>query len=176
MLVLWLSPYLAYRIATGQLFEAVQNRLGVRVGPDQAGGRLYVLQDPTRGAHRAAHRLLASGGDAGKGAAVGAAGGAAIGAATGGAVGATTDLVRADTRDEAGAETAFVLGAGQSAVIGDVSEDSTSAIDTRMRELGGIVYRRPWSDVRDDTWPTDAYLYPYDDYLYPYEYIPTGYR
>jgi uncharacterized membrane protein len=110
------------------------------------------------------------------GAAVGAAGGAAIGAATGGAVGATTDLVRADTRDEAGAETAFVLGAGQSAVIGDVSEDSTSAIDTRMRELGGIVYRRPWSDVRDDTWPTDPYLYPYDDYLYPYEYIPTGYR
>lgn len=110
------------------------------------------------------------------GAAVGAAGGAAIGAATGGAVGATTDLVRADTRDEAGAETAFVLRAGQSAVIGDVSEDSTSEIDTRMRELGGIVYRRPWGDVRDDTWPTDPYLYPYDDYLYPYEYIPTEYR
>src|SRR5712675_1923835 len=66
------------------------------------------------------------------GAAVGAAGGAAIGAATGGAVGVTADLVRADTRDQAAGETGFVLGAGQSAVIADVSEDWTSPIDTRM--------------------------------------------
>jgi len=110
------------------------------------------------------------------GAAMGAAGGAAIGAATGGAVGVTTDLVRSDTRDQARLETEFVLRAGQSAVIGNVSEDSTALIDARMRELGGTVYRRPWSDVQDDSWPTDAYLYPYDDYLYPYEYTPAGYR
>jgi uncharacterized membrane protein len=101
------------------------------------------------------------------GAAVGAAGGAAIGAATGGAVGVTTDLARADTRDQAADETRFVLGAGQSAVIADVSEDWTSPIDTRMRSLGGIVYRRARSDMEDDVW--------FDDYLYPYEYIPSSY-
>src|SRR5258705_2688439 len=76
------------------------------------------------------------------GAAVGAAGGAAIGAATGGAVGITTDLVRADTRDQAGYESSFVIDSGQSAVIADVSEDSIFLVDERMRNLGGIVYRR----------------------------------
>jgi len=101
------------------------------------------------------------------GAAVGAAGGAAIGAATGGMVGVTADLARADTRDQAASETRFVLGAGQSAVIADVSEDWTSPIDTRMRNLGGTVYRRAKSDMEDDVW--------FDDYLYPYEYIPSSY-
>jgi uncharacterized membrane protein len=70
------------------------------------------------------------------GAAVGAAGGAAIGAATGGVVGAGVDLSRADTRQQALDETRFVLGVGQSAIIADVSEEWTSPIDTRMRQLG----------------------------------------
>jgi uncharacterized membrane protein len=113
------------------------------------------------------------------GAAVGAAKGAAIGAASGGAVGAVTDLGRADTRDQSRYETGWVLGAGQSAVIADVSEDSNFAIDERMRTLGGSVYRRAWSAVRDDKWfddsiyPYDGYLSPYDYYLYPYEYVPA---
>ena len=107
------------------------------------------------------------------GAAAGAAGGAAIGAATGGVVGATADLVRADNRDQAATETRFVLGAGQSAVIADVSEDWTSPIDTRMRALGGTVYRRAKDDVADDVWFDDDYFYP--SYLYPYEYIPSSY-
>jgi uncharacterized membrane protein len=99
---------------------------------------------------------------------------AAIGAATGGAVGVTADLVRADDRDQAAYEARFVLGAGQSAVIADVTEDWTTPIDTRMRDLGGIVYRRAKSAVQDDAWSDDD-LYPYDYYLYPYEYIPPGY-
>jgi uncharacterized membrane protein len=106
------------------------------------------------------------------GAAVGAAGGAAIGAGAGGVVGITTDLVRADTRDQATDETAFVLNAGESAVIADVSEDSTSAIDSRMRELGGIVRRRAWSTLQDDSWFGE---YVPSSYLYPYEYIPPEY-
>jgi uncharacterized membrane protein len=106
------------------------------------------------------------------GAAVGAGGGAVIGAAVGGVVGGTTDLVRADTRDQARHETRFVLDAGQSAVIADVSEDSTLAIDSRMRSLGGIVHRRSWSAVHDDAWFDDGDFYPYDYYLYPYEYVP----
>jgi len=96
-----------------------------------------------------------------------------------GAVGAVADLHRADTRDESRYETAWVLGAGQSAVIADVSEDTTSPIDERMRILGGTVNRRAWSVVRDDKWfddrslyPYDGYLSPYDYYLYPYEYVP----
>ena len=108
------------------------------------------------------------------GAAVGAAKGAAIGAATGGAVGLAADAGRADTRDQAARETGFVLGIGQSAVIADVSEDWTSPIDTRMRNLGGTVYRREKSAVEDDKWFDDGY-YPYDYYLYPYEYIPPRY-
>lgn len=106
------------------------------------------------------------------GAAVGAAGGAAIGAAAGGMVGIVADAGRADTREKAAAETRFVVGPGQSAVIADVSEDWTSPIDTRMRELGGTVHRRAKSDVRDDGWFEYGYPYPYDYYLYPYEYVP----
>jgi uncharacterized membrane protein len=107
------------------------------------------------------------------GAAIGAAGGAAIGAAAGGAVGLGTDLARADTRQQATHETAFLLGAGQSAVIADVSEDSTHEIDSRMRELGGIVHRRAWSTLRDEAWFGE---YVPSRYLYPYEYIPPDYR
>jgi len=106
------------------------------------------------------------------GAAVGAAGGAAIGAGTGGVVGLTADLARADTREQARDETAFVLSPGQSAVIADVSEDSTLPIDTRMRELGGIVQRRAVSTLRDDAWYGE---YVPSSYLYPYEYIPPAY-
>ncbi|HTS81749.1 MAG TPA: hypothetical protein VMH40_14205 [Myxococcaceae bacterium] len=106
------------------------------------------------------------------GAAIGAAKGAGIGAATGGAVGVGTDLFRADTRDQANVETARVLGPGQSAVIADISEDSTTPIDARMRSLGGTVYRRSRSGLHDDAWYAD-FDYPY--YLYPYEYIPPAY-
>jgi uncharacterized membrane protein len=102
------------------------------------------------------------------GAAIGAARGAGIGAAAGGTLGAGADLARADTRDEAADETAFAVNAGQSAVLADVSEESPSAIDTRMRELGGIVRRRAWATVHDDAWYGDGYLY-------PYEYVPERY-
>jgi len=108
------------------------------------------------------------------GAAIGAAGGAGIGAAAGGVTGLAVDAGRADTRHEAAAQTAFVLEDGQSAVIADVSEEWTQPIDTLMRGLGGVVYRRAKSDLEDDVWYEDGY-YPYDYYLYPYEYIPSRY-
>ena len=105
------------------------------------------------------------------GAAVGAAGGAALGAATGGALGIGVDLNRASTRFQATDETRSVLLVGQSAVIADVSEDWTPPIDTRMRELGGIVYRRAKSDLEND-----AMFGQYDPsiHLYPYEYVPSS--
>ena len=107
------------------------------------------------------------------GAAIGAAGGAAVGAATGGMVGVAADLSRADTREQAAAETGFVLGNGQSAVLADVSENWTSPVDTRMKSLGGTVYRRAKDDVEDDSWFEYDNYYSY--YLYPYEYIPSSY-
>ena len=103
------------------------------------------------------------------GAAAGAAGGAAIGAASGAAVGGLVDLDRADTRDQAASETRFVLGIGESAVITEVSEDWTRPIDTRMRELGGVVYRRAKSNIENDAWFGE-----YSGYLYPYEYVPSS--
>ena len=110
------------------------------------------------------HSALATAVGVGIGALIGALAGPA-----GAAIGAVTDLNRADTRDESRYETAWVLGAGQSAVIADVSEDTTFPIDDRMRILGGTVHRRAYGDVRDDKWFGD---YPYDYYLYPYEYVP----
>jgi uncharacterized membrane protein len=107
------------------------------------------------------------------GAAVGAAGGAAMGATAGGVAGVAADLDRAATRAQAADETRFVLGIGQSAVIADVSEDWTAAIDTRMRKLGGLVHRRSRSALQDDEW-YDEFIP--DSYLYPYEYIPPAYR
>src|SRR5229473_1202149 len=110
------------------------------------------------------HPALATAVGVGIGALLGALAGPA-----GAAIGAVADLNRADTRDESRYETGWVLGAGQSAVIADVSEDTTFAVDERMRRLGGSVHRRAYGDVRDDKWFDD---YPYDYYLYPYEYVP----
>jgi hypothetical protein len=107
------------------------------------------------------------------GAVIGASGGAAIGAAVGGTIGIGADLVRADTRAQAAGQTAFLLGAGQSAVIADVSEDTTFAIDSRMRELDATVVRRAWSDLQEDAWFGE---YVPSSYLYPYEYVPASYR
>lgn len=106
------------------------------------------------------------------GAAVGAGGGAAIGAAAGGAAGALTDIGRAATRDEARDETRLVVGNGEYAVIADVSETWPSSINNRMRDLGGVVYRRSRDDVEADAWFGPSYVYPYDYYLYPYDYRP----
>jgi hypothetical protein len=85
---------------------------------------------------------------------------------TGGLVGAVTDLGRADTRSQALAEVSFVLGVGQSAVIAEVTESFSGPLDDRMKALGGTIYRRARSEVRDDELGFD------DSSLYPYEYVP----
>jgi hypothetical protein len=87
-------------------------------------------------------------------------------------IGGAVDLDRADIRQQAADETRLVLGIGQSAVIANVSEDWTAPIDKRMAGLGGHVYRRAVSDLRDDSW-FDGYIP--SSYLYPYEYIPREY-
>lgn len=103
------------------------------------------------------------------GATAGAGGGAVVGAALGGTTGLAVDLDRADTREQALYEAPFVISRGEHAILADVSEDWTSDIDSTMKPLGGKIYRRSRSDVRDDAWFGD---YPYDYYLYPYYYAP----
>jgi uncharacterized membrane protein len=95
--------------------------------------------------------------------AIGVAAGAAagVGAAAGGFVGLTADAVKSGEHEEAAYESGFVLQNGQSAVVAEVSEDWTTPVDTAMTALGGMVFRRPKSSVRDDSFDPD-YLYPYD--------------
>jgi len=100
------------------------------------------------------------------GATIGAA--AAVGAAAGGTIGLTADAVKAGEQDEASFETGFVLPAGQSAVLAEVSEDWTTPVDTTMTSLGGRVFRRAKSDVTDDS----LFGSDYADYMYPYDYEP----
>jgi len=104
------------------------------------------------------------------GSAAGVAAGAALGATTGGVVGLARDLVRADNRDQVAAAARLVVGYRQSALIADVSEDSTSPVDARMHSLGGTIHRREKRTVDDDA--SFDTRYPFDDYLYPYEHVP----
>jgi len=100
------------------------------------------------------------------GAAIGAAGGAGIGAAAGGLAGLTADLSKSDTNDQALIDAGVVLSVGQYAVIGEIAESWDVPLDDRMSALGGKVFRRAKSDVRDDKWDD------YDSVLYPYDYEP----
>lgn len=93
---------------------------------------------------------------------------AGIGAAAGGVTGLTADAVKAGEHEEAAYESGFVMNAGQSAVIAEVSEDWTTPLDTAVNRLGGVIYRRPNSDVRESSFFGDDY----SDYLYPYDYQP----
>jgi uncharacterized membrane protein len=100
------------------------------------------------------------------GAAIGAAKGAGIGAAAGGLAGLTGDVAKGDTNNQALLDAGAVLPQGQYAVIGEIAESWDVPLDTRMSELGGRVYRRAKSDVRNDKWDD------YDSVLYPYDYEP----
>jgi len=103
------------------------------------------------------------------GAAAAAAGtGAAIGAASGGVVGITADAVKADEHEQAAFEGGFVLPRGKSAVIAEVSEQWPTPVDTMAASLGGTVYRRSKSDIRNDAYFDSDY----PEYLYPYDYEP----
>ena len=94
-------------------------------------------------------------------------GGMLVGAATGAGLGAIADLGRADTGQQALDETAFVLPAGHAAVLVDVSEDDYEPVNARMRAIGGTLYRREKSAVRNDSrWESN--------YFYPYEYVPEN--
>jgi hypothetical protein len=66
---------------------------------------------------------------------------------------------------EAATESGFVMNAGRSALLADVSEDWTMPVDAAMKVLGGSVFRRDKRGMRDDAlWAGDYdALCPYDD-------------
>lgn len=148
------DQYGAMDVATKQTDPGARTAVGIGIG-----ALLGALAGPlgaAAGAAGAAAVTAASVGTA-----------AGIGAATGGAVGLTADAVKSSEHDEAAYETGFVVPRGKSAIIAEVSEDWTTPIDNLAKQLGGVVYRRPKSDIQSDYWSDD------EDYLYPYDYEPV---
>jgi uncharacterized membrane protein len=75
--------------------------------------------------------------------------GLAIGAATGMATGATVDLNNARIGSDFLDDVTKVLLPNRVAVVAEIEEDWTTPVDTRMEAIGGTVFRRALSDVRD---------------------------
>jgi uncharacterized membrane protein len=75
--------------------------------------------------------------------------GAAIGAVGGMTAGMLSDMENVRIGEDFIDDVRKALSPGKVAVIADVDEDWTTPVDTRMESLGGTVFRRSISDVRD---------------------------
>jgi uncharacterized membrane protein len=75
--------------------------------------------------------------------------GLAIGASAGLAAGSFADLNNARIGDDFIDDVSKVLLPNRIAVVSEVEEDWTTPVDTRMEAIGGIVFRRALSDVKD---------------------------
>jgi uncharacterized membrane protein len=75
--------------------------------------------------------------------------GLAIGAAAGLAAGGTADLNNARIGEDFIDDVSKQLLPNRVAVIADIDEDWTTPVDTRMEAIGGTVFRRALSDVKD---------------------------
>jgi uncharacterized membrane protein len=74
--------------------------------------------------------------------------GLAIGAAAGLAVGGVADLDNARIGDDFIDDVSKQLVANKVAVVAEIEEDWTTPLDSRMEAIGGIVFRRALSDVK----------------------------
>lgn len=74
--------------------------------------------------------------------------GLAIGATVGLVGGMTADLNSARIADDFIDDVTKVLGPGKVAVVAEVQEDWTTPVDNRMEAIGGMVFRRALSDVK----------------------------
>jgi len=75
--------------------------------------------------------------------------GVALGAATGALVGALPDLDNARVGSDFLDDVGKALTPGKIALVAEIDEDWTAAVDTRMEALGGSIYRRSLADVVD---------------------------
>ena len=75
--------------------------------------------------------------------------GVAIGALAGMVAGSTADLSNARVGDDFVDDVAKKLTPNKFAVVAEIQEDWTTPVDTRMDAIGGTVFRRALSDVKD---------------------------
>jgi len=75
--------------------------------------------------------------------------GVAIGASAGLAVGGTVDVDNARIGEDFIDDVRQQLLPSRFAVVADIQEDWTTPVDTRMEAIGGTVYRRALSEVKD---------------------------
>ncbi|HEV3153809.1 MAG TPA: DUF1269 domain-containing protein [Candidatus Baltobacteraceae bacterium] len=94
--------------------------------------------------------------------------GIGIGAAAGGLAGLAGEGVKIQEREETEFESRLAINPGQSAIVAEVSEDSTFALDSEMNRLDGVVYRRSVAAVRRASFLGDDHFH----HLHPYDHEP----
>jgi uncharacterized membrane protein len=82
--------------------------------------------------------------------------GLAVGTATGLVVGSTVDLSNASVGADFIDDVSRYLLPNTFAVVAEIQEEWTTPVDTRMEAIGGIVFRRALSEVKDEIDDADA--------------------
>jgi uncharacterized membrane protein len=82
--------------------------------------------------------------------------GVAVGASTGGLAGLTFDLAKAGIDTGIVDEVSRVLTPGKTAILAEVEETWVTPVDTRLGQLGGLVFRRLRSEAVEDQLARDA--------------------
>jgi len=75
--------------------------------------------------------------------------GVAVGASAGATLGGTVDFDKARIGDDFLDDVTKALSPNTFAVVAEIEEDWTTPVDTRMEAIGGTVFRRALSEVRD---------------------------
>lgn len=99
------------------------------------------------------------GGGTALGALVGLLGGAIgvfVGAAAGAVIGAIADAGESGVTDEFIIDVTTALTPGKVALVADISEEQVTPLDTRMEQIGGVVFRQDRTLVRDTQDDRDA--------------------
>jgi len=82
--------------------------------------------------------------------------GLAVGAAGGLLIGGTADYAKSRVTKDFAQQVADALTPGRTAIVAEVDEQSTDAVDARLHELGVIIFRHDLSDVADTEYEYEA--------------------
>jgi uncharacterized membrane protein len=80
--------------------------------------------------------------------------GLAVGATTGLIVGSMADAFYLKVGRDFLADVEHTLAAGKTALVAQIYEEDTAAVDEQMADLGALVFRRPIGDIADDEYET----------------------
>jgi uncharacterized membrane protein len=80
--------------------------------------------------------------------------GLAVGATTGLLVGSMADAFYLKVGPDFLADVERTLAPGKTALVAQIYEEDTAAVDERLSALGAVVFRRPVGDVADDEYET----------------------